>query len=163
MEQNTTCNLIMLSAMYENGGNTTHRLFDGHPELFVYPFESQLGTSQSTHFIQSLVPFRYCWPEFPLEGSAASDYELFYDEELKTLLRTAYRSKFKDAGIEMNETKRKESFVAFMEGKERTRKNLVEAFLHLPLKRGKITIKRDRRNSSSVTARSLVLMLKNIC
>ena len=30
--------------MYENGGNTTHRLLDGHPQMFVYPFESQLGT-----------------------------------------------------------------------------------------------------------------------
>lgn len=128
MDQSSSCNLIMLSAMYENGGNTTHRLLDGHPELFVYPFESQLGTAQSTHFIQSLVPFRYCWPEFPLQGSAESDYELFYDEELKTLLRTAYRSKFKDAGIQMNEAKRKEVFVSFMEGKDRTRKNLVEAF-----------------------------------
>ena len=36
--------LLMLGAMYENGGNTTHRFLDGHPELFVYPFESQLGT-----------------------------------------------------------------------------------------------------------------------
>jgi len=37
-------NLIMLSAMYENGGNTFHRHLDGHPELYVWPFESQLGT-----------------------------------------------------------------------------------------------------------------------
>ena len=36
--------VIMLSAMYENGGNTTHRMLDGHPGLFVYPFESQVGT-----------------------------------------------------------------------------------------------------------------------
>ncbi len=36
--------LLMLGAMYENGGNTTHRFLDGHPELFVYPFESQVGT-----------------------------------------------------------------------------------------------------------------------
>ena len=28
--------IIMLSAMYENGGNTTHRMLDGHPNLFVY-------------------------------------------------------------------------------------------------------------------------------
>ena len=27
--------LLMLGAMYENGGNTTHRFLDGHPELFV--------------------------------------------------------------------------------------------------------------------------------
>ena len=36
--------LLMIGAMYENGGNTTHRFLDGHPQLFVYPFESQLGT-----------------------------------------------------------------------------------------------------------------------
>ena len=35
--------LLMISAMYENGGNTTQRLLDGHPELFSYPFESQTG------------------------------------------------------------------------------------------------------------------------
>ncbi len=35
--------LLMLGAMYENGGNTTHRFLDGHPQMFVYPFESQLG------------------------------------------------------------------------------------------------------------------------
>ena len=35
---------LMISAMYENGGNTTQRFLDGHPQLRVYPFESQLGT-----------------------------------------------------------------------------------------------------------------------
>jgi hypothetical protein len=35
--------LIMISAGFEHGGNVTHRHFDGHPELNVYPFESQLG------------------------------------------------------------------------------------------------------------------------
>ena len=29
----TPFKLIMMSAMYENGGNTTHRLLDGHPDL----------------------------------------------------------------------------------------------------------------------------------
>ena len=28
--------LLMISAMYENGGNTTQRLLDGHPELISY-------------------------------------------------------------------------------------------------------------------------------
>lgn len=121
-------NLIMISAMYENGGNTTHRMLDGHPELFVYPFESQLGTVLSTHFIQSLVPFRYCWPEFPLHGDAAADYELFYDEEFKTRARVPSRSKFKDADMDVDEQERKKIFVQMMQGKPRTRANLVEAF-----------------------------------
>ena len=120
--------LVMISAMYENGGNTTHRLLDGHPELFVYPFESQLGTSMSTNFLQNLVPFRYCWPEFPIKGETAMDYELFYDEEMKTLLRVPSRSKFNHAKMDINETERKALFNAYLEGKERSRANLVEAF-----------------------------------
>jgi len=120
----------MLSAMYENGGNTTHRMLDGHPELYVYPFESQLGTSLSKNFIQSLVPFRYCWPEFEMNGTVESDYEAFYDEEMKTLLRVPNRSKFKDADLQINEENRKKAFFDFMRGKERSRKNLVEAFFH---------------------------------
>ena len=44
---------IMLSAMYENGGNTTHRLLDGHPELYVYPFESQPGTKYVNDYLLS--------------------------------------------------------------------------------------------------------------
>jgi len=96
--------------------------------FFVYPFESQIGTALSSHFIQTLVPFRYCWPEFPLHGTSANDYELFYDEELKTRLRVPARSKFKDAQLDINEAERKELFAAMMEDKERSRANLIEAF-----------------------------------
>ncbi len=128
MTQTAPFNLMMISAMYENGGNTTHRMLDGHPELFVYPFESQLGTSMASHFIQTLVPFRYCWPEFPLKGDAASDYELFFDEELKTRTRVPARSKFKDADFQLDEAERKKIFVDYMKNKERTRANLIEAF-----------------------------------
>src|SRR5439155_20660703 len=88
----------------------------------------QLGTSLSSHFIQTLVPFRYCWPEFPLEGNPATDYEMFFDEELKTLARVPSRSKFKDADFKLNEAERKQIFIDLMNGKERTRANLVEAF-----------------------------------
>ena len=120
--------LIMLSAMYENGGNTTHRLLDGHPELFVYPFESQVGTSLVTDYLTSYVPFKYRWPEFPLSGHAAQDYELIFDEEMKVRLRTPHRSKFKHADMRLDEAERKESFVKHMQGKPRTRANLLEAF-----------------------------------
>ena len=58
--------LLMLSAMYENGGNTTHRLLDGHPELAVYPFESQVGTTFVHDYLTSLYPIKYRWPEFRL-------------------------------------------------------------------------------------------------
>lgn len=122
--------VIMISAMYENGGNTTHRTLDGHPELFVYPFESQVGTGAVSDYLTSFVPIRYRWPEFGLEGDAAHDYEAFWDEELKTYLRVRGRSKFKDCGLTMNEADRKGAFVEYMQGKPRTRRNLVLAYYH---------------------------------
>src|ERR1700692_3579619 len=93
--------VFMISAMYENGGNTTHRMLDGHPELFVYPFESQLGTSLVADQFTSFVPFKYRWPEFPMDGNLASDYELIFDEEMKVRLRTPERSKFRSAALEL--------------------------------------------------------------
>lgn len=121
-------NLIMISAMYENGGNTTHRHLDGHPELFVYPFESQVGTGVNNDYLSSYVPIRYRWPEFPIESDASSDYEAFWDEELKTYLRAPGRSKFRDCGLEMNESARKSRFIEIAESLGRSRANLVEAF-----------------------------------
>ena len=124
----TSFKLIMISAMYENGGNTTHRMLDGHPELFAYPFESQVGTSLVNDYLSSYVPFKYRWPEFPLNGSVDNDYELIFDEEAKVFMRTPERSKFKAADMQINEVDRKTKFVNCMEGKPRTRANLVEAF-----------------------------------
>jgi hypothetical protein len=120
--------LIMISAMYENGGNTTHRMLDGHPELFVYPYESQVGTSLVNDYLSSYVPFKYRWPEFPLSGSPAGDYELIFDEEMKVRLRTPERSKFRHADMQIDEADRKRLFVSHMKGKSRTRGSLVEAF-----------------------------------
>lgn len=120
--------LIMISAMYENGGNTTHRMMDGHPELFVYPFESQLGTSLVSDYLSSYVPFKYRWPEFPLEGAFERDYELFFDEEMKTLLRVPSRSKFRDAGMELDEDDRRRIFMDLLCSRPRTRAAIVRAF-----------------------------------
>jgi Sulfotransferase family len=123
-----TFNLFMISAMYENGGNTTHRMLDGHPEILTYPFESQVGTSLVNDYLSSYVPFRYRWPEFPLTGSVENDYELFFDEEMKTRLRAPERSKFKLADMQIDESERKRLFVESMNGLTRTRANLVAAF-----------------------------------
>jgi hypothetical protein len=120
--------LIMISAMYENGGNTTHRMLDGHPELWVYPYESQLGTSLVSDYWQSFVPFKYRWPEFPQNGESAHDYELIFDEEMKVRLRTPDRSKFKHAPMEMNEAERKANFCRHIQEHGRTRPHIMEAF-----------------------------------
>ena len=62
--------LLMIGAMYENGGNTTHRFLDGHPELFVYPFESQIGTRWVNDPLTSMFPVKYRWPTFALDAHA---------------------------------------------------------------------------------------------
>lgn len=120
--------LLMISAGFEHGGNVTHRFLDGHPELYVYPFESQIGNRYANDYLSSLERPQYRYPEFPAARSAQELYELFYDEELKTLLRKPNGSKFKDADLKMKEEARIESFVRHLEGKPYTRANLVEAF-----------------------------------
>jgi hypothetical protein len=120
--------LIMISAMYENGGNTTQRLLDGHPELFAYPFESQVGTKYVLDHFSSLFPLKYRWPVFPLSGDPASDYETIIDEECKVRIKTPRSSKFRDYPIQMSDRDRKEVFLRLMEDRERSRAGLIEAF-----------------------------------
>ncbi|MDP3940861.1 MAG: sulfotransferase [bacterium] len=120
--------LIMISAMYENGGNTTHRLFDGHNEIHVYPFESQIGTKFVNDHLSSLFPQKYRWPIFPNSASPDELYEMIIDEECKILAKTPYVSKFKDADFVFSEKGRKSEFVAFLAQRALSRKRIVEAF-----------------------------------
>lgn len=119
---------IMISAMYENGGNTTHRFLDGHPQLYVYPFESQPGTYFVNDYYASLFPVKYRWPEFPLGGNIEDDYEAIIDEELKRHVKTPFASKFKDAHMNLTDRRRKSTFLKLLKNKERSRANIMEAF-----------------------------------
>ena len=119
---------IMLSAMYENGGNTTHRLLDGHPELNVYPFESQPGTKYVNDYLASMYPVKYRWPVFPLPTSPAEAYEQIIDEEGKVRSKTPYVSKFRTADFDMSDIDRKNDFIEIMKNKELSRANYMEAF-----------------------------------
>src|SRR4051794_41825651 len=92
---------LMISAMYENGGNTTQRLLDGHPELFSYPFESQPGTRLVADHLTGLFPVKYRWPVFALDGRVEDDYEAIIDEECKVRIKTPQSSKFRDQPIEL--------------------------------------------------------------
>jgi hypothetical protein len=128
MVMSANFNLIMISAGFEHGGNVTHRLFDGHPELYVYPFESQLGNNLLSDYLSSIFHFKYRYPEFPSTGSYKDDFELFYDEEMKVRVRAPQVSKFRDADIKLNDLERKKRFVEIMEGMPRERANIVAAF-----------------------------------
>jgi hypothetical protein len=120
--------LIMLSAMYENGGNTTQRLLDGHPYLYSYPFESQVGTKYVVDHLTSMFPVKYRWPIFPIGGEPEADYEMIIDEECKVRIKTPQSSKFRDYPLGLDDRTRKALFLAHMRDRERSRPNLVEAF-----------------------------------
>jgi hypothetical protein len=136
--------LLMISAMYENGGNVTQRLLDGHPSLIAYPFESQPGTKYVQDHLSSLYPAKYRWPVFPLHGTVAEDYETIIDEECKVRIKTPASSKFRDTVLSMDDRERKDTFTRLMDGRPRTRANLVEAFFRASAEAWK-----DRARSAS--------------
>ena len=121
--------LIMISAMYENGGNTLHRFLDGHPQLYVYPFESQPSTPLVNDYLSSVFPLKYRWPEIYTSGKFEEDYELIIDEELKRHVKTPFASKFKDMDLNFSDKERKEIFLKLVKNKDRSRRTIVEAYL----------------------------------
>jgi hypothetical protein len=120
--------LLMLSAMYENGGNSTHRFLDGHPQLHVYPFESQIGTTHVRDALSSMFPLKYRWPEFLLDATAAHDYQAIIDEEAKVRSRTPHVSKFRHERFDMDDDERREIYCSLVAQSGRSRAANVEAF-----------------------------------
>lgn len=124
----TDARLLMISAMYENGGNTTHRFLDGHPQLFVYPFESQLGTRHVVDQLSSTFPVKYRWPEFALAATPDDDYRAIIDEECKVRARTPHVSKFRDRPFDFSDDERLEHYRGYVESRGRSRGGNVDAF-----------------------------------
>lgn len=120
--------LLMISAMYENGGNTTHRFFDGHPQMFVYPFESQLGTRLVSDQLTSVFPVKYRWPAFALEASPHQDYMSIIDEECKVRSRTPGVSKFRDMPFDFSDDERCKIYQSYIKEVGRSRANNVACF-----------------------------------
>ena len=122
------CALVMIGAMYENGGNTTHRHLDGHPELFVYPFESQIGTRLVQDQYTSMFPNKYRWPVFDLAADAATDYRAIIDEETKVRTRTPHVSKFRNWPFDLDDDERRDRFVELAATRGRSRPGNVLSF-----------------------------------
>ncbi|MCA1557104.1 MAG: sulfotransferase, partial [Acidobacteria bacterium] len=120
--------LLMLSAMYENGGNTTHRFLDGHPEMFVYPFESQIGTRRVVDYLSSMFPAKYRWPQFALDAEPAEDYREIIDEECKVRARTPQVSKFRHMPFDFSDDERREIYTCLVKTGGRSTANNVAAF-----------------------------------
>lgn len=120
--------LLMIGAMYENGGNTTHRFLDGHPEMFVYPFESQPGTRYVNDLLSSVFPLKYRWPVFPLDGSPEQDYQAIIDEECKVRARTPHVSKFRHVEFDFDDNERRRLYSQQVAQAGRSTGNNVAAF-----------------------------------
>jgi hypothetical protein len=121
-------NLLMISAMYENGGNTTHRFLDGHPQMYVYPFESQLGSKYVLDHLSSTFPVKYRWPEFALDGKPEDDFRAIIDEETKVRVRTPHVSKFRHMPFRMTEEDRLAKYLEHVKDNGRSRGANVASF-----------------------------------
>src|SRR3954465_12307236 len=123
-----TFKLLMIGAMYENGGNTTHRFLDGHPQMFVYPFESQLGTRLVVDHLSSMFPVKYRWPVFALDATPAQDFAAIIDEEAKVRARTPHVSKFRHMPFDFSDDERSQIFQKHVAQIGRSRPGNIEAF-----------------------------------
>jgi hypothetical protein len=120
--------LLMLGAMYENGGNTTHRFLDGHPQMFVYPFESQVGTRMVIDHLSSMYPVKYRWPVFALDAEPMQDYRAIIDEEGKVRARTPNVSKFRHMPFDFNDDERAALYCEYIAKTGRSRGDNMAAF-----------------------------------
>src|SRR5687767_2199476 len=120
--------LLMISAMYENGGNVTHRFLDGHPEMVVYPFESQVGTSLVNDPLTAMFPVKYLWPVFDLAATPAQDFHAIIDEECRVRIRTPHVSKFRDAPMDLSDADRETHYVSRVKASGRSAGANVMAF-----------------------------------
>jgi hypothetical protein len=120
--------LLMIGAMYENGGNTTHRFLDGHPQMFVYPFESQPGTRYVNDMLTSMFPVKYRWPVFTLNATPTEDYRAIIDEECKVRARTPNVSKFRHIPFDFNDDERCRIYTSYVQKSGRSTGDNMSAF-----------------------------------
>lgn len=114
--------------MNENGGNLAHRFLDGHPQMFVYPFESQLGTHMVMDHLASMFPVKYRWPVFALDATPYQDYKAIIDEECKVRARMPHVSKFRHIPFDFSDDERCEIYQRYVSETGRSRANNVAAF-----------------------------------
>jgi len=128
--------LVLVSAWNESGGGFLHRLFDGHPELMVYPFELQLGTGALRDGFSDWFSAKYRWPELPQDLDAASPdglFKAFMDQELKSTLAEPDTAKHRAYALDFGLDDARALFRAALAQTDRsggrTRRAVVEAYV----------------------------------
>lgn len=106
--------LIQISAWNDSGGGFLHRLFDGHSQLNVWPFELLLGRDAVVpdRFDEGWFKGRFRWPRLgPLESTSAADvFAAVGDNELRAVLAKSPDSKHIGFGLEVDIANWQETF-----------------------------------------------------
>jgi hypothetical protein len=96
--------------------------------MYVYPFESQVGTRHVQDHIASMFPVKYRWPEFRLDANPQQDYRAIIDEECKVRARTPRSSKFQHMPFDFSDDERLAFYESYVSQSGRSRAANVEAF-----------------------------------
>ena len=89
--------------------------------MFVYPFESQVGTKYVVDHLSSMYPVKYWWPTFALETTYEEDYRAIIDEECRVRARTPQVSKFRHMPFEFSDEERGRIYADYVQGTGRSR------------------------------------------
>jgi hypothetical protein len=133
-------------------GNTTHRFLDGHLQMLVYPFESQLGTRLVNDALASTFPVKYSWPEFRLDASASADYLSIIDEETRVRARTPQVSKFRHVPFDFSDEERGVIYTKLVGATGRSRATTWPPSFERRLRPGRITRRAGGKQSTWATA-----------
>lgn len=130
-----TVRLIQISAWNDSGGGFLHRLFDGHPQLNVWPFELLLGSD--TGRIDRLSPDwfhgRFRWPRLQYLlalGEAEAAFDAISDLELKAVLRDRTNAKHRDFPVFVSlDDWKAETVGAWARGDDRSQASFLQSYL----------------------------------
>lgn len=103
---------IFVSALNDTGGGLLARLLDGHPELLVFPFEMQLGTTGARRGFDDWFPAKYRWPQLPATPEAF--FDAFPNEEILAAQRGD--QKFRGFGLDIDISRWKTAFERELDG-----------------------------------------------
>jgi hypothetical protein len=124
--------LVLVSAWNDSGGGFVHRLFDGHPECFVWPFELQLGTAEQSDGFASWFRAKYRWPVLLPDAASAPPERLFdvlLDDEVKGYLRDRAASKFAAFDLDLSIAAWRAEFSRRLAGTGRTVEDVVACYV----------------------------------
>lgn len=123
-------NLTLISAWNDSGGGLLNRLFDGHSDFTVWPYELQLGTDFVVDGFSGWFKTKYRWIQYPKSTSADQIFDAIIDDELKSVSLLADKSKHSAFRLSVNYEQFKSLFLATLERNVNfSRRQVVEAYL----------------------------------